>query len=734
MNTSRRELIDRARKQMQEDTLMTAAQGVDAFRTARPRRARAFLVLVLVLRAATLHAQTLAAAARESVGPPAGAVVGTPEVSEVQLLVGRSTVLDIAAPIARVSLSRPEVADALVTSGQQVLVHGKTPGTISMFVWDRGGSLKRYEVVVQRDLSRLSEQMRQLFPGEPIAVAGNGKDVVVSGTVSSKYVVEKAAEVAAGYVEKKEDVVNLLQQQEGVASNQVMLRVRFAEVSRSALQELGASFFTGPTGYKDYIARTTTEQFPAPSFTDLSRTETDGNVTNLDGKFTFSDFLNLFIFNTKYNVGTLVKALQTRGLFQSLAEPNLIAQNGREASFLAGGEYPYPAVQGGSNNLAITIVFKEFGIRLSFTPTVLAGDLIHLKVKPEVSALDFANAVSFQGFRIPVLTTRRAETEVELRDGQTFAIAGLLNNSVTETMQKVPGIGDVPILGLLFKSRSLQKAQTELVVMITPQILRQGSTGAASALPDLVAPYMPPAPKTLPPPAPHGPQSGPVSPRTDSPQPSSPNQPALPAATDDRRPKPQVALPEATPLQPAPVNVITQTAPEPAAAAPPPVTVGARTVSAPETAAIAPPLSDQERRAIEEARKQLKEQQEAEATRQEAEAKRRQAEEKKAAELAKADEKRAADLLSAEEKRAAEAAKIEAKQAAEQAKVEAARAAEEQKQTERLARERAKQDAEQARKRDEDDRKRGKALAEAQARLKAAQALYEAEVGALDRD
>jgi pilus assembly protein CpaC len=686
---------------MQEDTLMTSAHRVDAFRTARPRRARWFLVLVLILRAATLHAQTLAAVARDVASPAAGVVAGGPEISEIHLLVGRSTILDVAAPITRVSLSRPDVADALVTTGQQVLVHGKTPGTISMFVWNRVGGIQRYEVVVQRDLSRLSEQLRQLFPGEPIAVASNGSDIVVSGTVSSKYVVDKAAEVAAGYVEKKDDVVNLLQQREGMASNQVMLRVRFAEVSRSALQELGTSFFTGPTGYKDYIARTTTEQFPAPNFQDFSRTEVDGKVTNLDGKFTFSDFLNLFVFNTKYNVGTLIRALQTRGLFQSLAEPNLIAQNGREASFLAGGEYPYPAVQGGAGNLAISIVFKEFGIRLSFTPTVLGDDVIHLKVKPEVSALDFSNAVSVQGFRIPALTTRRADTEVELRDGQTFAIAGLLNNTVTETMQKIPGIGDVPILGLLFKSRALQKAQTELVVMITPQILRQGSTGAAPGIPDLLTPYMAPPSKTIPPPPPHVPESGSGNPRTNGPQPSLPNQPALPAATEDRVSRPQVALPNAPSAQPT-------------------------------------LLTRQERRAEEQARKQLKEQQEADAKRQQAEAKAaaelERAEAKRAAEQATIDAKKAAEQARVETRRAAEQAKIAAEQAAAQARLEAARAAEAQKQEERLARERAKQDGEQARKREEEDRKRGQALAEAQARLKAAQSLYEAELEAANND
>src|SRR5262252_7781898 len=247
-----------------------------------------------------------------------------------------------------------------------------------------------------------------------------------------------------------------------------MLRVRFAEVSRSALQELGASFIANGLN-SQWFGRTTTQQFANPNF-DSSK----------PGGLTFSDFLNVFLFNSKHDVGAVIRALQSKGLFESLAEPNLIAANGKEASFLAGGEYPYPVVQAGTNSNSITIVFKEFGIRLSFTPTVLNGDLIDLKVKPEVSTLDFTNAIILDGFRVPALTTRRTDTEVELQDGQTFAIAGLMNNTLNNTMQKIPGIGDVPVLGYLFKSRAYQKNQTELVVMITPQIVRRGSTGVSS--------------------------------------------------------------------------------------------------------------------------------------------------------------------------------------------------------------------------------------------------------------
>ncbi|MBI3263028.1 MAG: pilus assembly protein N-terminal domain-containing protein, partial [Acidobacteria bacterium] len=440
-------------------------------------------------------AQSLASVAAASARPVTGEsrTTSEPPSNALYLLVGRSTVVDIDGAIARVSLSKPDIADALITSSQQLLVHGKAPGTISLLVWERNGALRRFEVDVQRDLTSLKEQMQRLFPGEPIAVSVSGKHIVIAGNVSSPYVIEKAAAVAAGYVDKADDVVNLLRQQQGVVSNQVLLRVRFAEVSRNALTELGASFFTGSGGYKDYVARSTTQQFSAPDF------------DSQKGGLVFSDFLNLLLFNTKQQIGTLVRALQNKGLFQTLAEPNLVAESGKEASFLAGGEYPYPVAQSSGSNLAIAIHFKEFGIKLNFTPTILGNDLVHLKVRPEVSSLDFGNAVSLEGFRIPALTTRRTETEIELRDGQTFAIAGLLNNTVTSSLQKIPGIGDIPVLGLLFRSKAAQKAQTELVVMITPEILRRDAAGAASGLPGLAEPFLPPPSKIIPPPMPQTP-------------------------------------------------------------------------------------------------------------------------------------------------------------------------------------------------------------------------------------
>ena len=450
-----------------------------------------FIIIIMNIMVVTLQAQKLTARS----GAPGG--LAATAVNEIELPVGKSVVLNTDAPIKRVSLTTPDIADALVMAPQQVLIHGKAPGTISLFVWGTAGGITGYDIVVRRDLSELEERMSQLFPGEPITVASSGTDVVISGTVSTKYVVDKAAAVTAGYVESEENVVNLLRQQEGVASDQVMLRVRFAEVSRTAMQELGASFFTDIAGVGDWIGRLTTQQFAAPNFNGPNQQQ----FANGEG-FIFSDFLNLLAFNKSAQLGIVIRALKTRGLFQSLAEPNLITQNGREASFLAGGEYPYPVVQGSNLNGAVTILFKEFGVRLRFTPTIVGDNLIHIKVAPEVSALDFSNAITLEGFRIPALLTRRTETEVELRDGQTFAIAGLIDSSLTETSRKIPGLGDIPILGRLFRSRAYQRNETELIVMITPHILRRDSVGVAAQLPDLVKPFMDPPARTLSPPPP----------------------------------------------------------------------------------------------------------------------------------------------------------------------------------------------------------------------------------------
>ena len=504
----------------------------------RPATTAALVVAIIVILVATPQAQQPVPTYMAGANP---AVIAGDAPTDVDLLVGRSTVLNVGGPIARVSLTVPDIADAMVTAPTQLLIHGKQPGTISLFVWDRAGAIKTYEVKVRRDLTPLIAHIKQLFPGEPITVMGSGKDVVIAGTVSSKYVIEKAADVAAGYVDKKENVVNLLKQQEGVASNQVMLRVRFAEVSRNALQELGGAVFSD--GYNDQFGRITTQQFPAPFF--------DQAKPMLGKTLVFSDYLNLFLFDAKNQIGAVVKAMQGRGLFQSLAEPNLIALNGKEASFLAGGEFPYPVPQG--NFGSFSIQFKEYGVRLKFTPTVLGGDLINLKINPEVSSLDFNNAVVIEGFRVPALNSRRADTEVELRDGQTFAIAGLLNNSALSSMRKIPGLGDIPILGTLFKSRAYQKDQTELVVMVTPIIVRRDSQGVSQGLPSLVEPFLGAPSKTMPPPDPY-----PGSPRNPVTQKQNPAPAPVPAPAPAPSPSPAPPAPASQALAPVDAPVQSQ--------------------------------------------------------------------------------------------------------------------------------------------------------------------------------
>ena len=650
---------------------MNAQPASGAPRLLSPVRAAAIFVAVSAT-VGSVHAQSLPPASARLADDgivAAVAVAAAPVDTEVALLVGRSTLLTVGQPITRVSLTSPEVADAMVTSPGQLLIHGKAPGTISMFVWDRAGGIKRYEVIVRRDLSELLQQVKQLFPGEPITVHSNGTDVVISGTVSSKYVIDKAAEVAAGYVEKKEDVVNLLRQQEGIASNQVLLRVRFAEVSRSALQELGASFFTN--GLDDrWIGRTSTQQFAAPVFD--------------DGRVVFSDLLNLFLFDAKNSVGGVIKALQNKGLFQSLAEPNLIAENGKEASFLAGGEYPYPVVQGGGDRNSVTIQFKEFGVRLTFTPTIVGTDLVKLKVAPEVSSLDFANALTIEGFRVPAISTRRTQTEVELQDGQTFAIAGLMNNTLTSQMSKIPGIGDIPILGYLFRSKAAQKNQTELVVMITPTILRRGTTGVSPKLPDLVEPYLAPPARTVPSPAPWNPGAP-------SAQATAPQQ-QVPAAQPAARPARAVSAP-AVAQAPAPVA-----APAPAAA---PVAARATT-----PAPVKAKPSKAERQAAEKAAKKQRE----EAARQAEADRRRQAEAAKIAkETAKLDARLAAEARKAGEKAAKEQAKLQAE-------------------IDRRAAEAARRQADNDRRQAEIDKRNAEQRAIAQAKLDQARREYEAQV------
>jgi pilus assembly protein CpaC len=244
----------------------------------------------------------------------------------------------------------------------------------------------------------------------------------------------------------------------------VLLQVRFAEVSRSAIEKAGINLLR--IG-EDYSGGTGTGR-PTPPSGQLPLT--DGTASGVSQ--TFSDALNIFLIDHQNGVGAFIQALKSNGLFRSLAEPNLLAVHGQEASFLAGGEFPYPVVQGGSNVGAVTIQWREYGVRLNFTPTIQSSGNIRLHVAPEVSTLDFANGLQLQGFSIPSILSRKAETEIELADGQTFAIAGLIDNSILEDIDKIPVLGDIPILGSLFRSKELRQNKSELLVLVTPRLVQ----------------------------------------------------------------------------------------------------------------------------------------------------------------------------------------------------------------------------------------------------------------------
>lgn len=394
-------------------------------------------------------------------GPTAQEQTNMDAPERVLLTAGRSTVLITDFDVRRIAVTNPEVADATVVKPREVLVDGKGAGTVSLIIWG-DTTRKHYDVVVDRGVSTLQQNLAALFPGENITIGVTDEAVILSGAVSSNEVMLRAAEVSKAALPKS-SIINMLQLPGGSPSKQVLLQVRFAEVNRNALMEAGINLFVSR---QNFAARSTTDQFAAPTFD--------------NDKLVFSDFLNLFFYNRNEGIGGVLKALEGRGFLQSLAEPNLIAYNGEEASFLAGGEIPVPVVSGSTGNVSVT--YKEFGIRLTFRPTI-AGDVIRLKVKPEVSTLDFSNGVILSGFRIPALITRRAETDVELRDGQSFAVAGLLNNLSQADRQSIPLLSRLPIVGNLFKSKATRAEQTELMVLITPRLVRPLDPDEVPALP-----------------------------------------------------------------------------------------------------------------------------------------------------------------------------------------------------------------------------------------------------------
>lgn len=416
--------------------------------------------------------------------PPAATPV------ELTLTVGTGTVVDCPGGIARVAASNPEVADAVTASGVEVLFHTKTVGRATMVVWSKSGARTVYHLSVEPNLEPLRRLLRETFPDEQIDLRASRESLALVGHASSQAVADRALALIASSVK---GAVSNLEVAPPAPENQVLLRVRFAELNRSAVREFGVNLFS--TGALNTIGQVSAGQFPGVTLASPPPS-LPGGLAGTDAPFALSDILNIFAFRRDLNLGAIIRDMQTRGLLQILAEPNLVATSGKEASFLAGGEFPVPIAQGTGGGVTVSVQFKEFGIRLSFTPQITPHRTIRLHVKPEVSSLDAADGVQLSGFRIPALSTRRVETDIELAEGQSFAIAGLIDDRVIENLSQVPGLSHVPLLGALFKSRSETKSRTELIVIVTPETAQPGGAPAGPPMPKPFLSPLPEAPRS----------------------------------------------------------------------------------------------------------------------------------------------------------------------------------------------------------------------------------------------
>ncbi|MBL8173174.1 MAG: pilus assembly protein N-terminal domain-containing protein [Bryobacterales bacterium] len=412
----------------------------------------------------------------------------TAPAKEMSLLVGRGELISFERDLNRVVIAEPKIADAVVVSPREVMVNAKGVGKTTLIVWETGAIPMRYNINVTPDLTEIHGILSEIQGKAPgITVTGTKEKLVLTGAVKS---VEESKRVEAMAAAHATEVVNMLTTPSAPDPRQILLQVKFASVDRSALSELGFNYFSRNN---KTLGSLTTQQFQQPRFSQLQFQDQEFANSTIN----FADLLNLFIFRPDLNIGATIRALQGRNMLQILAEPNLIAIEGKEASFLAGGEFPFPTLTatttGGAVAPVVTVQFKKFGIQLGFTPTMTNSGAIHLKVQPEVSSLDFSNAVTLQGFLIPAVAVRRADTEVVLKDGESFAIAGLMDNRVTQVLNRVPGIGDIPIVGHLFRSRSLKKTQDELLVVITPRFVRPVPAGEEVKMPAMLETFLPSA-------------------------------------------------------------------------------------------------------------------------------------------------------------------------------------------------------------------------------------------------
>jgi pilus assembly protein CpaC len=397
----------------------------------------------------------------------------TAAVERWTVTVGKSLVIDSPLPIDRLSVADGNLADAVAINPKEVLINGKAPGETTLVVWQKNGSRLLYDLTVRMSPLRLEAVRQQIardYPNDDITVTFDNDTAFVRGT--ARDVVE--AERVKAIVGTLGKVVNLLQVQVPPVEAQILVKVRFANVDRSVSKDLGLDLASGAFNQSTAIG--------------VDRAiGTDGAQS-----VTLSDAVNIFLFRKDINLAATIRALESKRQLQILAEPTVPAINGKPASFTAGGQFPFPIIQPGGGTAAVTIAWREYGVLLNFLPVVTPRGTIRLRVAPEVSSLDYTHAVTVMGTTVPGIATRRVQTEIELESGQSFVIAGLIDNQTSESFSKIPGIGDIPVLGKLFQSKTVTRNNNELLVIVTPELVRPIPAG--QPLPELNFPreFMPP--------------------------------------------------------------------------------------------------------------------------------------------------------------------------------------------------------------------------------------------------
>jgi pilus assembly protein CpaC len=486
----------------------------------------------------------------------------------LHVTVGHSVFIDTKTRLRRVYVADPSVLNSVTLTPTEIIVTAMAPGVSSLTLLDEAGQAQSYVISSDIDIESLRVAMNEAMRGDAVKVEGSGTRVTLSGIVSSDAIADNAVKLASLYSKEVGNALTVVARH----PKQVRLQVRILEVDRSKALQQGINLFN-PGGNTSFLAGTTTSQYPS---TMTNTTSTAGNVGG--GLLSTSNPLNFMLYSAKLNLGATIQDLESKQVLQILAEPTITTISGKKADFLSGGEFPFPIVQpgGGTSAPVVSIQFRPYGVKVEFTPIVNEDGTINLTVAPEVSALDYTNAVTIAGFTVPALSTRRAETQVELRSSQSFAISGLLDQRTTDILSKNPGPASIPILGYLFKSKNVNHSTTELIVVVTATVVDPLTEATTPVEPDLPIPTLktenfdeslgknrnpqPAAPpidpakpaygnQAIPPPGPV-PANKPASSNTPSPAKGQQNSPAAQAAAHTQVGSVAVAQPDVAPRVP----------------------------------------------------------------------------------------------------------------------------------------------------------------------------------------